>query len=159
MPISTCNIIIDKHGQEVATHGSIAFPIACYDDDININPVPWHWHEELEAVFVTEGALLLGCGNEQYVVHAGEGFFINTGIPHGCSAYQSESCRIHSIVFHPKLVGGAQDSVFFSKIFASFNGEAECRKSVPFVTIAVAGRSYPSCRLCMALCAQGVNGL
>lgn len=115
MPISTCNIIIDKHGQEVTTHGSAAFPIACYNDDISINPVPWHWHEELEAVIVKEGSLLLGCGNEQYVVHAGEGFFINTGVLHGCWTYESTSCRIHSIVFHSRLVGGAQESVFFQK--------------------------------------------
>ena len=115
MPISTCNIVIDQHGQEVAKHGSSAFPIACYNDDISINPVPWHWHEELEAIVVKEGTLLLGCGSEQYTVRAGEGFFINTGVLHGCWTYQSSQCRIRSIVFHSRLVGGVQDSVFHQK--------------------------------------------
>lgn len=115
MTVSVCNITIDQHGQELETHGTPAFPIACYDEDIFVNPVPWHWHEDLEAVVVTEGSLLLGCGSEQYVVHAGEGFFINSGVLHGCWAYQSSNCMIHSIVFHPKLVGGAPDSIFFQK--------------------------------------------
>ena len=115
MPISVCNITLDAHGQELEKHGTPAFPIACYDDDIAACPVPWHWHEDLEAIVVTEGTLLLGCGSEQYTVRAGEGFFINTGILHGCWAGQSSGCRIHSIVFHPGLVGGAPDSVYFRK--------------------------------------------
>ena len=115
MPISTCNITVDCHGQELVKHGAPNFPIACYHDDLSINQVPWHWHEELEAVVVTEGALLLGCGSEQYAVHAGEGFFVNSGIIHGCWNYQSSHCRIHSIVFHPRLVGGTPDSVYFQK--------------------------------------------
>lgn len=115
MPISVCNITLDAHGQELEKHGTSAFPIACYDDDISANSVPWHWHEDLEAIVVTEGSLLLGCGSAQYVVHAGEGFFINTGVLHGCWPFQSSCCRIHSIVFHPRLVGGTQDSVFFQK--------------------------------------------
>ena len=120
MPISACNITLDAHGQELEKHGTSAFPIACYDDDIAVNPVPWHWHEDLEAIVVTEGSLLLGCGSEQYAVHAGEGFFINTGVLHGCWPGRSSSCRIHSIVFHPRLVGGAGDSIFFQKYLDPF---------------------------------------
>ena len=115
MPVSPCNITIDKHGREVAGRGSAAFPIGCYQDDLSTSQIPWHWHEELEAVIVSEGTLLLGCGSEQYVIHPGEGFFINTGVLHGCWAYRSSRCRIYSIVFHPRLVGGMPDSVFFQK--------------------------------------------
>ena len=115
MPLSICNITLDDHGQELETHGTPAFPIACYDDDISASPVPWHWHEDLEAIVVTEGTLLLGCGSEKYTVQAGEGFFINTGVLHGCWTGGSSNCRIHSIVFHPRLVGGAPDSIFFQK--------------------------------------------
>ena len=115
MAIETCNITVDRHGQELVRHGTSDFPVACYQDDLSVNQVPWHWHEELEAVIVTEGALLLGCGSEQYAVHAGEGFFINSGIIHGCWDYNGSHCRIHSIVFHPRLIGGTPDSVYFQK--------------------------------------------
>ena len=30
-------------------------PIACYHDDLQAEPVPWHWHEELEVLVVSEG--------------------------------------------------------------------------------------------------------
>lgn len=115
MPISICNITLDKHGQELEKHGTAAFPIACYDDDVSVSPVPWHWHEDLEAIVVTEGTLLLGCGSEQFILQAGEGFFINSGVLHGCWDHQSSGCRIRSIVFHPGLVGGGQESIFFQK--------------------------------------------
>ena len=115
MPLSICNITLDAHGQELERHGTSAFPIACYDDDIAAAPVPWHWHEDLEAIVVTEGSLLLGCGGEQYILHTGEGFFINTGVLHGCWDARSSRCRLHSIVFHPRLVGGTPDSVYFQK--------------------------------------------
>lgn len=115
MAIAGCGTAIDQHGQEISRHGTSAFPIACYNDDIFNNPDPCHWHEELEAIVVTEGVLLLGCGSEQYVVRAGEGFFINTGVLHSCRVHQSSRCWIHSVVFHPRLVGGAPDSIFFQK--------------------------------------------
>ena len=115
MPLSICNITLDDHRQELEIHGTPAFPIACYDDNISASPVPWHWHEDLEAIVVTEGTLLLGCGSEKHAVQAGEGFFINTGVLHGCWDGGSSKCRIHSIVFHPRLVGGAPDSIFFQK--------------------------------------------
>lgn len=115
MAIAACGIAVDRHGQEITGHGTSAFPIACYDDDIFTNPDPCHWHEELEAIVVTEGVLLLGCGSEQYVVRTGEGFFVNTGVLHSCQTHKSFTCRIHSVVFHPRLVGGAPDSIFFQK--------------------------------------------
>jgi len=115
MPISDCHITLDAHAQELEKHGTAAFPIACYCENISRNPVPWHWHEDLEAIVVTEGTLLLGCGREQHTVRAGEGFFINAGTLHGCWDGGASHCRIHSIVFHPGLVGGTADSVFFQK--------------------------------------------
>lgn len=115
MAITACGITVDRYGQEMTRHGTAAFPVACYNDDIFNNPDPCHWHEELEAMIVMEGTLLLNCGSEQYVVHAGEGFFINTGVLHGCWAYQSSKCCVHTVVFHPRLVGGAPDSIFFQK--------------------------------------------
>ena len=63
MPISSCeNIDIAPSGQELTRHGSSSFPAACYQDNLSIGPVPWHWHEELEALMVDQGSLKIGCG-------------------------------------------------------------------------------------------------
>lgn len=47
-------------------HGTAAFPIACYHDDLQTEPVPWHWHEELEVLVVSEGTILATAAGEKY---------------------------------------------------------------------------------------------
>ena len=113
MPLSLCTSTVDSQGRELLEHGTVQFPVACYHDDLQENEVPWHWHEELEAVVVTEGSTIVVAGNQKYTIHAGEGFFINTGVLHGCWNMDTSACRYHSVVFHPRLVGGSIDSVFY----------------------------------------------
>jgi len=106
---------VDDNGREQVIHGSADFPIACYYNDLVLIPVLLHWHEELEAGIVTEGTAIISIGSEKHLLKQGDGFFINTGILHdGCSA-DGSCCKIHSMVFHPKLVGGNPESVFYRK--------------------------------------------
>lgn len=112
MALKECNTTVDENGRELIDHGTTAFPIACYYDDFRICDVPWHWHEEWEAVRITEGTCLVAAGSQKVKLHAGEGFFIHTGVLHGCWDTDNSGCRFHSMVFHPRLVGGSLDSVF-----------------------------------------------
>lgn len=113
MAISECTISVDSSQRELVQHGSPAFPIACYHDDLGSFEVQWHWHEELEAAVILEGTALIAAGSEKYVLHAGEGFFVNSQILHGCWDLENSCSQFHSIVFHPRLVGGSLDSVFY----------------------------------------------
>ena len=115
MIIDPFNCSIDDTGREQVIHGSSDFPIACYYNDLVLLPVLLHWHEELEAGIVTEGQALISIGNEKHILKEGEGFFINTGVLHDAYALEGKSCKIHSIVFHPRLVGGFPDSVFYRR--------------------------------------------
>lgn len=115
MPLSSCNTTVDSQGKELQEHGTVDFPVACYHDGLRKNEVPWHWHVELEAGVITEGCAMLAAGNQKYILHAGEGFFINSGILHSCWDMDTWACRLHSVVFHPRLVGGSMDSIFFRK--------------------------------------------
>lgn len=47
MALSLCRTTVDDSARELMEHGTAAFPIACYHDDLQAEPVPWHWHEEL----------------------------------------------------------------------------------------------------------------
>lgn len=112
-PIS-CDVHVDKNGYELASHGNTFFPVAIYDDDITHNPVAWHWHDEFEILIVYEGTVLVNCGTEEYIVSKGEGVFTNAGILHFDKNYNfGHSCCFHSIVFHPRLIGGSIDSIFW----------------------------------------------
>lgn len=120
MSLAICNTTVDEHGLELVQHGTTDFPIACYHDNLGETEVPWHWHEELEAAVVTEGCAVVAAGNEKYTVPAGEGFVINSGILHGAWDVDASGCRFHSLVFHPRLVGGSIDSVFYQKYIIPF---------------------------------------
>ena len=80
MALSACNTETDSAGRELAVHGTAAFPIACYHDDLEAAPVPWHWHEELELLIASEGGVLAAAAGEKYTLAEGDGLFINAGV-------------------------------------------------------------------------------
>ena len=105
MALSKCAAATSREGRELACHGQAEFPIACYHDDLSRNPVPWHWHPELEALVVVEGTAEVAVGAERFTVGPGEGVFISVGILHAAWALGESDCRIHSAVFHPPSGG------------------------------------------------------
>lgn len=115
MALSPCCTELDENGRELNAHGTAAFPVACYHDQLEIDPVPWHWHEDLEVLVVTEGTVLAAAGGEKCVLPVGDGIFINAGVLHADWQASAVPCRLRSMVFHPRLVGGSADSVFWQK--------------------------------------------
>lgn len=113
MAISKAGFVTGKDDRELTEHGTAFFPIACYYDDLPWDTVQWHWHEEFEALFVTEGAAEISLEKEKYIIKEGDGMFINAGALHAIRLTTASRCRFHSIVFHPRLVGGSKDSVFW----------------------------------------------
>lgn len=110
--LSKCNTTVDRYFREQVQHGTTAFPCACYHDDLTKEDVPWHWHDELEAAIVTEGAIHVVIGSEQFDLSTGDGFFVNASALHSCQGLTPEGCRLHSLVFHPRLIGGSAESSF-----------------------------------------------
>lgn len=115
MALSQCDSRVDESGLELLSHGTKAFPAACYQDDLAVREVPWHWHDELEVAVVTEGCARILAGSETYLVGPGEAVFTNSGVFHADRAEGEGPCRYHSIVFHPELVGGSYDSIFWQE--------------------------------------------
>lgn len=113
MGLSVCETKIDEQGRELLEHGTMLFPIACYHDDLQKEWVPWHWHEELELILVTEGKAVVAADSEKHILQQGEGCFINAEVLHAAWNAGNEGCRFHSVVFHPRLVGGSMDSIFW----------------------------------------------
>ncbi len=107
--------VFDRTRKEIVEHGSTMFPIACYLKDWNKECIPWHWHEEMEYMSVIKGNITVGVGVEKTVLHEGDAYFANTGVLHGCWNESEEGCTSHSLVYHPRLMGGSLDSVFWQK--------------------------------------------
>ncbi len=101
---------------ETGMHGTPDFPIAIYDDNVTSECVNWHWCEELEVGFVTEGSVLLACGNCKYTLSEGDIFFVNSNVLHFMSnGDPPKKSAFKSIVFHGSLIGGNENSVFCQK--------------------------------------------
>lgn len=113
MAIFSKSVNVDATGRDIAHHGTDAFPVASYRDDLSKYDIAWHWHGEMEAVVLTSGSLVYAAGNRKYTLQAGEGFFINSGTLHGAWSLDTTGCQFHSLVFHPRLVGGDENSVFY----------------------------------------------
>ena len=128
MTLPPCQPTIDESGRELVQHGPARFPIACYHDDLAREPVPWHWHTELEALVISEGEAVVAAGTRRFTIRQGEGILINSGVLHAAWNHGRPDCRIHSAVFHPRLVGGREDSVFWTDYLQPLlgNKEREC---------------------------------
>ena len=113
--IGLCDCVTDDKKREIKEHGSFAFPVACYVNHTGSVPVPWHWHDELEVIFVKQGSVLIQIASERQEVTEGNGCFINAGILHAVEKSSAAEMEERSIVFHPRLVGGSMDSVFWQK--------------------------------------------
>lgn len=115
MEIQYCELEMDENGKELMQHGREEFPLAIYNDVLEIMDVAWHWHDELEMIYVLEGEGLFAFGDQKKVLKAREGCLINAGVLHGCWCTELRHCVICSVVFHPRLLGGNSESVFMQK--------------------------------------------
>lgn len=116
MALQECTLHLNQRLKELNPHGSLAFPCAGYSSvytDDEENAIPWHWHEELEIIYILEGRMKLKIPSASFYVEEGDAFVINSNILHyGIGAPR---CHLHSLVFSPTLICGNEDSVFARK--------------------------------------------
>ncbi len=116
----TCsNIVLDNTMKELNVKGTPGLPIGIYNDDLKADPVPYHWHDEIELIVVTSGKMDITVELEKYVMSAGEGIFINSGRLHSCTNFEGSDCTLKSFVFHSKFLYGDLNSVLFENYFYS----------------------------------------
>lgn len=113
MALSQCGIKTNQLGRELKRHGTGLFPVACYHDNLIKEDVSWHWHDEWEAIIVSKGTAVIFVENIKYTVKHGECLFINANVLHAAKPADNTVCRFHSVVFHPRLISGDIDSIFW----------------------------------------------
>lgn len=123
MIYTSCPLSLSGNDHEDVKTVSPDFPTQGYDELLGKEPgsdVPWHWHEELEAVVVCEGAVRLFTPGSSLVLKEGDGAFVNRNVMH---AYKGEpTCRMRSVTFDADLVGGGQASAITRKYLAPLVG-------------------------------------
>ncbi len=116
MAISPCNTTTDIRQRELVEHGSIFFPIGCYQDDLYLDACPWHWHEEFEYAIAHPGSCTFIVENVPVELRPGDAVFINSQVLHTVEPASQPGPGLHSAVFHPRLVGGNRDSIFWEEL-------------------------------------------
>ena len=98
-------ITTDETLRETVQHGSERYPFAYYPEDIwqfDFHRIDWHWHHELEFLYVAEGTAICFIGTSKVELHKGCGIFINSGVLHCFEARSSTFTP--NIVFAPTLL-------------------------------------------------------
>lgn len=89
------------------------YPYAYHHVNMNETKVPWHWHEELEFNYVSDGKLKLSTTHDSYIFERGEAYFTNSNVL--STVEQIETSITDSHLFHPTFLSGHFKSIFETK--------------------------------------------
>ena len=87
----------DRNQVEIIEGMTIEYPYCLHKRDLTDFVVPWHWHEELEWIYVESGMLHLTIHGKSITLKEGEFCFINSGELHEIKSVSSSFH--HAIVF------------------------------------------------------------
>ena len=82
-------IVTDENLMETQSHGSQDYPFRYYYEHLaqfDFNCIDWHWHTELEFVYVQSGTVTVWIGEKQLELPSDSGIFINSKFLHRFSS-------------------------------------------------------------------------
>lgn len=145
MAISAKGVLRNNEKKEIKLHGTAEFPCAGYEYEMSENPddeVPWHYHDEIEAVYISDGKMSLKVISKQVELGKGELALINSDALHCAKAVSH--CKLQSLVFSKLLVEGNSESVFAKKYIEPL---CSCEK---FTCLKFSAESKEICGYCDA---------
>lgn len=108
-------ITTDENLMETIQHGSNSYPFHFYYDNLalfDFNCIEWHWHTELEFVYIESGTVTFWIGEKQFALPEGNGVFINSKVLH--RFYSPTEAVIPNFVCMPFFIA-EQDSFIYYK--------------------------------------------
>lgn len=116
MALQECGLNLNKVSKELQPHGSLEFPCAGYSSsytDAQEDVIPWHWHEEMEIIYIEDGRMKVKIPSKEFLLEKGDCIVINSNMLHYAAAVTE--CKLRSFVFSQSLITGNEDSVFAKK--------------------------------------------
>lgn len=116
MALQECGLNLARGLKELQPHGSLEFPCAGYSSyytDSQDDIIPWHWHEEMEIVYIESGQMEVKIPSQSFFLEKGDCLVINSNELHYGAAVIT--CELRSLVFSPSLIAGNESSVFAKK--------------------------------------------
>ncbi|MDF2614657.1 MAG: transcriptional regulator, AraC family [Clostridia bacterium] len=97
--------------KEHKQHGESMLPIALYAvSHYKTGPIlPYHWHNELEFIYLSDGEAVFTIDDEVFTMQAGECIFVNGGQIHSGFS-KTADCTYFSVVFDTELLTHSFDA-------------------------------------------------
>lgn len=116
MILNECGVRVNDSLKELKPQGTIDHPCnayssfhSCHQED----DIPWHWHEELEIIYIRTGQMEIMVPSKSLTVNEGEMIVINSNVLHyGKSIADTQ---INSFVFSASLISGGENYIFYKK--------------------------------------------
>ena len=74
--ISRDSIHVAENLKELKDHGDFEYPVGVYEINMKnmyMETVRWHWHDELELIFIHEGCGEFHVSDDSYILSKGQG--------------------------------------------------------------------------------------
>lgn len=109
---------VKETGEEILAHKDHPFPHTSFYVEPEMYPggfIPWHWHSDVEVMYVVQGRMELRTNMGEYSLSAGDAVYINSNVLH----FQKPCAGIKAItlnqVFDISLISGRHNSIFEQK--------------------------------------------
>lgn len=89
--------------REKVVRGRPDFPLKLYRFNTDRVDTAYHWHPEIEIVYVKEGSFCVNINNEEFLAKPETIFIVNTGQLHSMDKNDGKTV-FYSVVFYPELL-------------------------------------------------------
>ena len=109
---------IKETGEQILAHADKLFPHSSYYVEPEKFPggyIPWHWHADVEVMYVVQGRMELRTNMNEYTLSAGDAVFINSNVLHFQKPYSGIKVITLNQVFDSSLISGRYKSIYAQK--------------------------------------------
>lgn len=106
--IIECSVEKNAQNKQLNVMVEESFPLAAYYNDMDhfaAGQIPWHFHDEMEMIYVKEGEIDAYIGGSTIHLCTGDGIFINGGELHQIVQVNGSHCIAFSFVVSKALFG------------------------------------------------------
>ena len=107
---------------ETKIHGTKEFPYIVYHGKMPdfLNSYPLHWHDEVEIIYITKGAMKITIWSNEYKVKEGDIVIIMPQTIHSFEQIESRYSEYFNIVFSFSLLESSSNSACYNKYIKPF---------------------------------------
>lgn len=119
---NSVHVRVNENLQEIKQHGSDDYPVGIYRINVkerHMEIVPWHWHKEMEFIYIIEGCGEFLAGDNSFFLYEKQALLINSEVLHSFHIADGyDNCIFISVVFNSDfLIHHTQTSLYAKYIY------------------------------------------